>query len=163
MRKDGMRNEGHEIPGCIADPISEPRIEGLISNPECFGEPVCTAIYAHFPGKRPGLSKYNQNIFDNFKKVFFHSQCLTVLFIRNNGFTLTNKVVSYAMDQKCPNELFKFLHYLNVVTICVTDQHSKQKFMEIQANWSSLSQFKRTSVTLLNSNGRDLGQCPFCN
>ncbi|GFU94416.1 hypothetical protein TNCV_2644041 [Trichonephila clavipes] len=35
-------------------------------------------------------------------------------------------VVSYAMDRECPHELFKFLHHLNVGTICVTDQHSKQ-------------------------------------
>ncbi|GFV98815.1 hypothetical protein TNCV_2913321 [Trichonephila clavipes] len=96
-------------------------------------------------------------------QVFFHSQGLAVLCIRNNGFTLTNGVVSYAMDRECPNELFKFLHYLNVGTICVTDQHSKQTFKEIQASWSSSSQLKRTPVLLLNSNGRELGQCPFCN
>ncbi|GFX73096.1 hypothetical protein TNCV_1704981 [Trichonephila clavipes] len=96
-------------------------------------------------------------------QVFFHSQGLAVLCIRNNGFTLTKGVVSYAMDRECPNELFKFLHYLNVGTICVTDQHSKQTFKEIQASWSSSSQFKRTPVMLLNSNGRELGQCPFCN
>ncbi|GFX14446.1 hypothetical protein TNCV_1616291 [Trichonephila clavipes] len=86
-------------------------------------------------------------------QVFFHSQGLAVLCIRNNGFTLTNGVVSYAMDRECPNELFKFLHYLNGGTICVTDQHSKQTFKEIQASWSSSSQFKRTPVMLLNSNG----------
>ncbi|GFV43708.1 uncharacterized protein TNCV_1270811 [Trichonephila clavipes] len=57
------------------------------------------------------------------------------------------------MDWECPNELFKFLHYLNVGTICVTDQYSKQTFKEIQASWSSSSQFKRTPVMLLNSNG----------
>ncbi|GFX42405.1 hypothetical protein TNCV_1519691 [Trichonephila clavipes] len=44
MRKDGMRNEGLKIPGCIADPISEPLIEGLISNPECFGEPCKACV-----------------------------------------------------------------------------------------------------------------------
>ncbi|GFX05897.1 hypothetical protein TNCV_1785301 [Trichonephila clavipes] len=81
-------------------------------------------------------------------QVFFHSQGLAVLCIRNNGFTLTNGVVSYAMDRKCPNELLKVLHYLNVGTICVTDQHSKQKFKEIQASWSLSSQFKRTPVML---------------
>ncbi|GFS47530.1 hypothetical protein TNCV_4219811 [Trichonephila clavipes] len=96
-------------------------------------------------------------------QVFFHSQGLAVLCIRNSGFTLTNGVVSYAMDRQCPQELFKFLHYLNVGTICVTDQHSKQSFKDIQASWSSSSPFKRTRVMLLNSNGRELGQCPFCN
>ncbi|GFS97970.1 hypothetical protein TNCV_2019071 [Trichonephila clavipes] len=70
-------------------------------------------------------------------QVFFHGQGLAVLCIRNNGLTLTNEVVSYAMDQECPNELFKFLHHLNVGTICVTYQHSKQTFREIQASWSS--------------------------
>ncbi|GFX32337.1 uncharacterized protein TNCV_4411051 [Trichonephila clavipes] len=94
-------------------------------------------------------------------QVFFHSQGLAVLCIRNSGFTLTNGVVSYAMDRQCPHELFKFLHYLNVGTICVTDQHSKQTFKDIQASWSSSSPFKRTPVMLLNSNGRELGQCPF--
>ncbi|GFW62767.1 hypothetical protein TNCV_2625301 [Trichonephila clavipes] len=96
-------------------------------------------------------------------QVFFHSQGLAVLCIRNNSFTLTNGVVSYAMDRECPNELFKFLHYFNVGAICVTDQHSKQTFKEIQASWSSSSQFKRTPVRLLNLNGRELGQFPFCN
>ncbi|GFW78505.1 hypothetical protein TNCV_5110461 [Trichonephila clavipes] len=72
-------------------------------------------------------------------QVFFHSQGLAVLCIRNIGFTLTNGIVSYTMDRECPNELFKFLHYLNVGTINITDQHSKQKFKEIQAIWSSSS------------------------
>ncbi|GFV39338.1 hypothetical protein TNCV_1230401 [Trichonephila clavipes] len=112
--------------------------------------PVCTAIDAHFPGKCPSLFP-------------FHSQGLAVLCIRTSGFTLTNGVVSYAMDRECPHELFKFLHYLNVGTICVTDQHSKQTFKDIQASWSSSSPFKRTPVMLLNANGRELGQCPFCN
>ncbi|GFY13743.1 hypothetical protein TNCV_4961131 [Trichonephila clavipes] len=96
-------------------------------------------------------------------QVFFLSQGLSVLCIRNSGFTLTNGVVSYVIDRKCLHELFKFLHYLNVGTICVTDQHSKQTFKGIQANWSSSSPFKRTPVMILNSNGRDLGQCLFCN
>ncbi|GFY00038.1 hypothetical protein TNCV_1341361 [Trichonephila clavipes] len=42
-------------------------------------------------------------------QVFFQSQGLAVLCIRNSGFTLTNRGVSYAMDRECPNELFKFL------------------------------------------------------
>ncbi|GFX85824.1 hypothetical protein TNCV_2472261 [Trichonephila clavipes] len=67
------------------------------------------------------------------------------------------------MDPECPHELFKFFHYLNVGTICVTDQHSKQTFKDIQASWSSSSPFKRTPVKLLNANERELGQCPFCN
>ncbi|GFV75382.1 hypothetical protein TNCV_1482281 [Trichonephila clavipes] len=96
-------------------------------------------------------------------QVFFHCQGLAVLCIRNSGFTLNNGVVSYAMDRQCPHELFKFLHYLNVGTISATDQHSKQTFKDIQASWSSSSPFKRTPVMLLNSNGRELGQCPFCN
>ncbi|GFX86151.1 hypothetical protein TNCV_2560331 [Trichonephila clavipes] len=81
----------------------------------------------------------------------------------NNGFVLTNGVVSYAMDQDSPNELCISLHCLNVNTICVTNQHSKPKLKEFQASWSSSSQFKRTPVMLLNSNGCEPGQCPFCN
>ncbi|GFT20220.1 uncharacterized protein TNCV_4060321 [Trichonephila clavipes] len=65
------------------------------------------------------------------------------------------------MDRECPHELFKFLHHLNVGTICVTDQHSKQTFKDIQASWISSSPFKRTPVMLLNSNGRELGQSHF--
>ncbi|GFS68974.1 hypothetical protein TNCV_4569951 [Trichonephila clavipes] len=38
--KDEMRNEGHETPRCIEDPISDPRIQGMISNPECFRDPL---------------------------------------------------------------------------------------------------------------------------
>ncbi|GFU00043.1 hypothetical protein TNCV_2345881 [Trichonephila clavipes] len=129
MRNEGMRNEGHETPGCIEDPISDPRIEGMISNPECFGDTLMHSNYI--------MPTSQENA-----QVFFHSQGLAVLCIRNNGFTLTKGVVSYAMDRECPNELFKFLHYLNVGTICVTDQHSKQTFKEIQASWSSSSQFK---------------------
>ncbi|GFU84684.1 hypothetical protein TNCV_2791871 [Trichonephila clavipes] len=90
-------------------------------------------------------------------QVFFHSQGLAVLCIRNNGFTLTNEVVSYDMDRECPNEPFNCLHYLNVGSICVTDQHSKQTFKEIPASWTSSSQFKQTPVMLLNSNGYELG------
>ncbi|GFU01255.1 uncharacterized protein TNCV_5124081 [Trichonephila clavipes] len=52
-----------------------------------------------------------------------------MLCIWNNGFTLTNGVVSYGMDRECPNELFKFLHYLNSTidlchrpTLCTMDQ-----------------------------------------
>ncbi|GFT90174.1 hypothetical protein TNCV_1347751 [Trichonephila clavipes] len=94
---------------------------------------------------------------------FFHSQGLAVLCIKNNGFTLTNGVVSNAIDRACPNDRLKFLHYLNVGTICVSGQHSKQTFKEIQTSWSSSNHFKRTPVMLLNSNGRKLGQRPFCN
>ncbi|GFX88604.1 hypothetical protein TNCV_2660151 [Trichonephila clavipes] len=38
--KDEMRNEGHVTPGCIEDPITDPRMEGMISNPEYFGDPL---------------------------------------------------------------------------------------------------------------------------
>ncbi|GFT80034.1 uncharacterized protein TNCV_1368171 [Trichonephila clavipes] len=52
-----------------------------------------------------------------------------MLCIWNNGFTLTNGVVSYGMDRECPNELFKFLHYLNsTIDLChrptLVSQHS---------------------------------------
>ncbi|GFV11850.1 hypothetical protein TNCV_3044571 [Trichonephila clavipes] len=47
-------------------------------------------------------------------QVFFHSQGLAVLCIRNSGFTLTNGVVSYAMDRQCPHELFKFFYTISM-------------------------------------------------
>ncbi|GFU38275.1 hypothetical protein TNCV_2432741 [Trichonephila clavipes] len=81
--------------------------------------------------------------------------------LQDHGFTLTNGVVSYALDRGCPNKLFKYLHYLNVGTICVTDQRSKYEFKDIQASWSSPSPFKRNPVMLLNP--REMGECPFCN
>ncbi|GFW90104.1 uncharacterized protein TNCV_3485561 [Trichonephila clavipes] len=80
---------------------------------------------------------------------FFHTQGLAVLCLRDHDFTLTNGVVSYALDRGCPNKLFKYLHYLNIGTICVTDKLSKQEFKEIQASWSSSSPFKWTPVMLL--------------
>ncbi|GFU51563.1 hypothetical protein TNCV_81971 [Trichonephila clavipes] len=94
-------------------------------------------------------------------QVFFHTQGLAVMCLRDHGFTLTNGVVSYALDCVCPNQLFPSLHYLNVGTICVTDQGSKHEFKDIQASWSSSSPFKRIAVMLLNP--QDMGECPFCN
>ncbi|GFV78786.1 hypothetical protein TNCV_1718181 [Trichonephila clavipes] len=41
-------------------------------------------------------------------QVFFHSQGLAVLCIRNSGFTLTNGVISYAMDRECPHDCLNF-------------------------------------------------------
>ncbi|GFT36833.1 hypothetical protein TNCV_174481 [Trichonephila clavipes] len=35
-KKERIRKEGHEILGCIEDPISDCRIKG----PECFGDPL---------------------------------------------------------------------------------------------------------------------------
>ncbi|GFX71841.1 hypothetical protein TNCV_2010781 [Trichonephila clavipes] len=113
MRKDGTRKQDHEIPGCIRDPISGPVSKASFQTQSVSKTPLCTAI--------DPTSQENA-------QVFFHSQGLAVLCIRNSGFTLFNGVVSYAMDRQCPHELFKFLHYLNVGTICVTDQHSKQTF-----------------------------------
>ncbi|GFY12068.1 uncharacterized protein TNCV_4975681 [Trichonephila clavipes] len=86
---------------------------------------------------------------------------LAVLCLRDHGFTLTNGVVSYALDRVCPNQLFQSLHYLNVGTICVTDPRSKDAFKDIQASWNSSSLFKRIPIMLLNP--QDMGECPFCN
>ncbi|GFX51521.1 hypothetical protein TNCV_2278001 [Trichonephila clavipes] len=94
-------------------------------------------------------------------QVFFHTQGLAGLSLRDHGFTLTNGVVSYALDRGCPNKLFKYLHYLNVGNISVIDQRSKHEFKEIQASWSSSSPLKRILVMLLNT--RELGKCPFYN
>ncbi|GFX70709.1 hypothetical protein TNCV_1032371 [Trichonephila clavipes] len=71
--------------------------------------------------RRPSYTQQLMPTSQENAQVFFHSQGLAVLCIRNNGFTLTNGVVSYAMDWECPNEHLKFLHCLNVGTICVTD------------------------------------------
>ncbi|GFT38777.1 hypothetical protein TNCV_1499491 [Trichonephila clavipes] len=43
-------------------------------------------------------------------KAFFHIQGLSVLCLRDHGFTLTNSVVSYALDRGCPKKLFQYLH-----------------------------------------------------
>ncbi|GFX25207.1 hypothetical protein TNCV_2753821 [Trichonephila clavipes] len=69
MRKDGtmneeVRNEGNETPGCVEGPNSDPRIEGMISKPECFGDPT-----------------FKENV-----QVFFYSQGLALLCIRNKCF-----------------------------------------------------------------------------
>ncbi|GFX70570.1 hypothetical protein TNCV_875441 [Trichonephila clavipes] len=90
-------------------------------------------------------------------QVFFHPQGLAVLCLQNHGFTLTNGVVSYALDHVCPNQLFQFLHYLNVGAICVTDPSSKDLF--IQESWSSSSPFKRIPIMLWNP--QDMGEYPF--
>ncbi|GFX70258.1 uncharacterized protein TNCV_4616951 [Trichonephila clavipes] len=142
-RNEEIRNEEQRLrnPRMYKRPDFRPRIEGMISNPECFGDP---------PYAQQLMPTSQENT-----QVFFHSQGLSVLYIRNNGFTLTNGVVSYAMDRECPNEQFKSLHYINVGTICVNEHDSKQTFNEIQASWSSSSQFKRTPVMLLNSNGHN--------
>ncbi|GFU68612.1 hypothetical protein TNCV_3645981 [Trichonephila clavipes] len=104
-----------------ADPISEPPYQ----RPRVFRRPLMHVIDAHFPGKC---------------KVFFHwpRGFSRVVCIRNSGFTLTNGVISSAMDRECPHDLFKFLHYLNVrYHLCHRNQHSKQTFKDIQADWSS--------------------------
>ncbi|GFU14311.1 hypothetical protein TNCV_3491221 [Trichonephila clavipes] len=137
-------------------------------DPRLYKRPHFRPPYQRHPFKPRGFQRppYAQQLMPTSQEnaqVFFHSQGLAVLCIRTSGFTLTNGVVSYAMDRECRHELFKFLHYLNVGTICVTDQHSKQTFKDIQASWSSSSPFKRTPVMFLNANERELGQCPFCN
>ncbi|GFX80648.1 hypothetical protein TNCV_499151 [Trichonephila clavipes] len=104
---------------------------------------------------------YSQRRTRRLPQVFFHTQGLTVLCLRDHGSTLTNGVVSYALDRVCPNQLFQSLHYLNVGTICVTDPRSKDAFKDIQASWSFSSPFKRIPVMLLNP--QDMGECPFCN
>ncbi|GFV07123.1 DDE_3 domain-containing protein [Trichonephila clavipes] len=71
---------------------------------------------------------------------------LDMLCLIDNGFTMPNGVVSYALDRGCKNKLFKYLHYLNVGTLCVTDQRPKLKFKEIKASCSPSSLFKWTPV-----------------
>ncbi|GFY23830.1 hypothetical protein TNCV_3536241 [Trichonephila clavipes] len=108
-------------------------------NPRMYRRPDFRPTYGRYDFKprvfrRPPYAQQLMPTSLENAQVFFHSQGLAELCIRNNGFALTNGVFSCAMDRKCLNELFKFLHSLNFGTICVTDQHSKQTFKEIQAS-----------------------------
>ncbi|GFW54223.1 uncharacterized protein TNCV_1560011 [Trichonephila clavipes] len=50
-----MRNKGHDIPGCIGDPISVPVSKASFQTQSVSKTPLRTAIDAHFPGKCPSL------------------------------------------------------------------------------------------------------------
>ncbi|GFX32178.1 hypothetical protein TNCV_3327511 [Trichonephila clavipes] len=82
MRKDEMRNEGHEITGGtdLRPPYRRPE-------PRVFRRP---------PYAMQLIPTSQENT-----QVYSHSQGFAVLYIKNNGFTLTKGVILYAKDRKC--------------------------------------------------------------
>ncbi|GFT36918.1 hypothetical protein TNCV_174871 [Trichonephila clavipes] len=114
--------------------------------------------------QRPPYAQQLMPTFQENAQVFFHSQGLAVLCIRNSVFTLTNGVVSrMPWIENVPTNCLNF--YIISMSVPFTSPTNilKKTFKDIQASWNSSSPFKRTPVMLLNSNGRELGQCPFCN
>ncbi|GFT51566.1 hypothetical protein NPIL_113331 [Nephila pilipes] len=61
-------------------------------------------------------------------QIFFHHHGMAVFSCRDDGFTLTNGVVSYASNQWCVKTLTKCLTYIDIGTVCVTDARSKVQF-----------------------------------
>ncbi|GFW43840.1 hypothetical protein TNCV_2854731 [Trichonephila clavipes] len=137
----------------VTSPTHEPSLDGISS----MEQSIVPLEYS--PLRDP--PKIIAPLKKEYSQVVFHTQGLAVLYLRDYGFTLINGVVSYALDRGCPNKLLKYLHYLNVSTICITYHCSKQKFKKIQASWSFSSSFKWTPVMLLNQ--QELGECPFYN
>ncbi|GFS79400.1 hypothetical protein TNCV_3006151 [Trichonephila clavipes] len=77
-------------------------------DPRMYRRPDFRPLYRrhHFKPRVFRRPPYAQQLMPTSQKnaqVFFHSQGLALLCIRNNGFTLTNGIVSYAMDRECPN------------------------------------------------------------
>ncbi|GFT31778.1 hypothetical protein NPIL_657691 [Nephila pilipes] len=54
-------------------------------------------------------------------RIFFHHHGIAIFSSSDDGFTLTNGDVSYALDQWCAKTLAKCLTYINIGTVCVTD------------------------------------------
>ncbi|GFT37529.1 hypothetical protein NPIL_514041 [Nephila pilipes] len=54
-------------------------------------------------------------------KSFFYHQGMAVFSSSDDGSTLTNVFVSYARNQWCPKTSSKYLHYVNIGKICVTN------------------------------------------
>ncbi|GFS91255.1 hypothetical protein TNCV_1306771 [Trichonephila clavipes] len=79
MRKDGMRNEGYEMSG-YCRPNFRPPYRRPDYKPRVFRRP---------PYEQQLMPTSQENA-----QVFFRSQSLAVLCIRNNGFTRSNGVVS---------------------------------------------------------------------
>ncbi|GFT29931.1 hypothetical protein TNCV_1719971 [Trichonephila clavipes] len=115
-------NKATRSPGCAKRPNFRPPYQSIISKPRVFQRPP----YAQ--QLMPTSQENAQVIFSTTKvwpcygqKQWFHAD-------------QRSRPVCHGSRQ-CPHELFKFLHYLNVGTICVTVQHSKQTFKGIQASW----------------------------
>ncbi|GFT75019.1 hypothetical protein NPIL_123081 [Nephila pilipes] len=82
---------------------------------------------------------------------------------RDDGFTLTNGVVSYASNQWCVKTLTKCLTYIDIGTVCVTDARSKLQFRAFQNSLPILSPWKRITLVTLNHGKEEQGSCPYCN
>ncbi|GFT68155.1 hypothetical protein TNCV_372931 [Trichonephila clavipes] len=73
-----------------------------------FQAPVSKASFKPRVFQRPPYAQQLMPTSQENAQVFFHSQGLAVLCIRNSDFTLTNGVVSYAMDRNVPNNCLNF-------------------------------------------------------
>ncbi|GFU28381.1 hypothetical protein NPIL_173211 [Nephila pilipes] len=96
-------------------------------------------------------------------KFFFHHHGLAVFSSLDDVFMLTNGVVSYALDQRCPNTLSKCLTYINIGTVCVTDARSEVQFRAFQNSLPTLSPWKRLTIVTLNYGKEDIDPCSYCN
>ncbi|GFU48209.1 hypothetical protein NPIL_217551 [Nephila pilipes] len=96
-------------------------------------------------------------------QIFFHHHGMAVFSCRDDGFTLTNGVVSYASNQWCVKTLTKCLTYIDIGTVCVTDARSKLQFRAFQNNLPILSPWKRLTLVTLNHGKEEQGSCPYCN
>ncbi|GFT85337.1 hypothetical protein NPIL_70361 [Nephila pilipes] len=96
-------------------------------------------------------------------QIFFHHHRMAVFSCRDDGFTLTNGVVSYASNQWCVKTLTKCLTYIDIDTVCVTDARSKVQFRAFQNSLPILSPWKRLTLVTLNHGKEEQGSCPYCN
>ncbi|GFT97289.1 hypothetical protein NPIL_267971 [Nephila pilipes] len=96
-------------------------------------------------------------------QIFFHHHGMAVFSCREDGFTLTNGVVSYASNQWCVKTLTKCLTYIDIGTVCVTDARSKVQFPAFQNCLPILSPWKRLTLVTLNHGKEEQGSCSYCN
>ncbi|GFS83361.1 hypothetical protein NPIL_619121 [Nephila pilipes] len=96
-------------------------------------------------------------------QIFFHHHGMAVFNCHDDGFTLTNGVVSYASIQWCVKNLSKRLTYINIGTVCVTDARSKVQFRAFQNSLPILSPWKRLTLVTLNHGKEEHGSCPYLN
>ncbi|GFS53456.1 hypothetical protein NPIL_44441 [Nephila pilipes] len=95
-------------------------------------------------------------------QIFFHHHGMAVFSCRDDGFTLTNGVVSYASNQWCVKILSKCLTYINIGTVCVTEDRSKVQFRAFQNSLPSLSPWMLLTLVMLNHGKEENGPCPYC-
>ncbi|GFT68878.1 hypothetical protein NPIL_626261 [Nephila pilipes] len=96
-------------------------------------------------------------------QIFFHHHGMAVFSCRDDGFTLTNGVVSYASNQWCVKTLTKCLTYIDIGTVCVTDARSKLQFRAFQNSLPILSPWKRLTLVMPIHGKEEQGSCPYCN